>query len=82
MEYRSRSLRIADDVWEALQASEFSANQLLRSALGLTARIPLIELAPDGLALPDDIPKVAARLEAVRNIRPLREPLLKPKERK
>lgn len=32
-EYKVRSFRIEDEVWEAVRASEFSANQLLRTVL-------------------------------------------------
>lgn len=35
MDYRSRSLRLDDEVWAAIQAHEKSANQILRDALGL-----------------------------------------------
>jgi hypothetical protein len=45
MEYRSRSVRLGDDVWAAIQAHEKSANQILREALGLngTKYTPKIE---------------------------------------
>lgn len=35
MEYRSRSVRLDDEVWVAIQRHELSANKLLRLALGL-----------------------------------------------
>ncbi len=34
-ELNSRSFRIEDEVWKAVQAHELSANQLLRRALGM-----------------------------------------------
>ncbi len=38
MEYNLRTVRLGDDVWEAVQASEMSANELLRLALGMAPR--------------------------------------------
>jgi len=37
-ELRSRSFRIEDEVWKAVQAHELSANQLLRQALGMPSK--------------------------------------------
>ena len=38
MEYNLRTVRLGDDVWEAVQAHAMSANELLRLALGMAAR--------------------------------------------
>ncbi len=35
MEYKSRSVRLDDEVWEAVRLNELSANRLLRRALNL-----------------------------------------------
>lgn len=45
MEYRSRSVRLDDEVWAAIQKHELSANKLLRVALGLDR--PRITEFPD-----------------------------------
>lgn len=64
MEYKSRSLRLAEDVWDALQAHELSANQLLREALGLPfARARNVgEKAMD--KFDKENPHIAARLKS------------------
>lgn len=55
MEYRSRSFRIDDEVWAAIQKHELSANKLLRIALGLEeATLRLHTGVPGVKVLPDD----------------------------
>ena len=40
MDYKVRSVRLSDDVWERVKASELSANQLLKRALELESATP------------------------------------------
>lgn len=49
MEYRSRTFRIDDEVWEAVQKHELSANQLLRRVLRLD--VPVVETENRGRSL-------------------------------
>lgn len=81
MEYRTRSVRLDDEVWAAVQKHELSANKLLRAALGLSATV--IEQVA---SISDDLAEFdKKRAETGQRIqrgarRTERQPLLKPKE--
>lgn len=55
MEYKSRSIRLSDEVWDALQKSELSANQILRNVL-------LGSGGPIEIESPGQVPKVIKKL--------------------
>lgn len=66
MEYRSRTFRIDDEVWEAIQKHELSANKLLRVVLGLEDARGIMNIRPGVSAIvPADNFDGAARLDAV-----------------
>lgn len=68
MEYRSRSLRLDDEVWEALQKLPISTNQFLRKLLtadGVFDSPVLGDLKPHKLS------KKAAKVEALRASDPM-----------
>ncbi len=64
-EPKKRTIRLDDDVWEALKAHPMSANKLLRAYLGLDGRAKVmesaVELVSDQLAREARVRQVSAK---------------------